>query len=96
MKVTKEKTENSQAFLSIELEPAEVETGLAKAYQRVVKKVNIPGFRKGKAPRALVERYVGKERMLEEALDDLIPETYERAVREQDLTPFIRLGNKVV
>lgn len=88
MKVTKEKTENSQAFLSIELEPAEVETGLAKAYQRVVKKVNIPGFRKGKAPRALVERYVGKERMLEEALDDLIPETYERAVREQDLTPF--------
>ncbi len=45
MKVTKEKTEDSQAFLTIEMESTEVEESLAEAYNRLVKKTNIPGFR---------------------------------------------------
>ena len=59
MKVTNEKTENSQVFLSIEVEPAEQERALEKAYHRLVKKANIPGFRKGKAPRDVLERHIG-------------------------------------
>ena len=85
MKVTKEKTENSQVFLSIEMEPAEVEESLQKSYYRLVKKTNIPGFRKGKAPREILERYIGKESLLEDALDNLLPEAYEKAIKEQEI-----------
>jgi len=85
VKVTNEKTENRQAFLTIEMEPAEVEASLAKSYHRLVKKTNIPGFRKGKAPRAVLERYIGKERLLEDALNNLLPEAYEKAIKEQKI-----------
>ncbi len=88
MKVTREKTENSQAFLAVEVEPAEVEAGMQKAYKRVVKKVNVPGFRKGKAPREYLERYIGKASLLEEALEDIVSEAYEKALKEQALEPF--------
>ena len=64
MKVTREKVENSQAFLTVEMEPAEMEESLEGSYRRLAKKTNIPGFRKGKAPRAVLERYMGKESLL--------------------------------
>jgi len=85
VKVTREKTENSQAFLSIEMEPAEVEESLRKSFNRLVKKANIPGFRKGKAPREILEQYIGKESLLEDALNNLIPQAYERAIAEQQI-----------
>jgi trigger factor len=88
LKVTRDKEENRQAFLTIEMEPAEMEEGLRYAYERVVQKANIPGFRKGKAPRAVVERTVGKTRLLEEALDHLLPRAYERAIKEQTIEPY--------
>lgn len=85
MKVTNEKTENSQAFLTIEMEPAEVEESLEKSYQHLVRKADIPGFRKGKASRAILERYIGRESLLEDALNNLIPEAYEKAIKEQKI-----------
>ena len=85
MKVTNEKTENCQVFLSIEMEPAEVEESLEKSYYRLVRKMNIPGFRKGKAPREILERYIGKDSLLEDALDNLLPEAYEKAIKEQKI-----------
>ena len=88
MKVTKEKTENSQAFLTVEMEPAEMEESLEASYRRLVKKANIPGFRKGKAPRAILERYMGKESLLEEALKHLVPQAYEKAIKEQEIEPI--------
>lgn len=88
MKVTKEKTENSQAFLTIELESAEVEDALKTSYKRLVKKTNIPGFRKGKAPQAVLESYIGRESLLQDALDNLIPEAYEKALTEQEIEPI--------
>jgi len=88
MKVTNEKIENSQVFLSIEMEPAEVEDALEKSYHRLVKKTNIPGFRKGKAPRPILEHYVGRESLLQDALNQLIPEAYERAIKEQEIDAF--------
>ncbi len=55
MKVIKKRVENSQAYLTIEMEPAEMEHGMEDGYRHLVTKVNMPGFRKGKAP----ARYVG-------------------------------------
>src|SRR4030042_160965 len=88
LKVTKEKVENCQAFLTVEMEPSEMETGMQDAYRRLVQKADIPGFRKGKAPRAVVERTLGKGRMLEEAIDHMIPEAYQKALKEQEIVPY--------
>ncbi|MBA7703742.1 Trigger factor [subsurface metagenome] len=85
MKVTNEKVENRQAFLSIEMEPAEVEESLEESYHRLVQITNIPGFRKGKAPRAILERYVNRESLLKEALGALLPKACEKAIKEQKL-----------
>jgi len=85
VKVTTDKTENSQAFLTIEMEPAEVEESLEKSYYRLVKKANIPGFRKGKAPRSVLERHIGKEGLFEDTLNHLLPQAYEKAISEQKI-----------
>jgi len=90
VKVTKEKTENSQAFLTIEMEPAEVEESLDKSYYRLVRKTNVPGFRKGKAPREVLERYLGKECLLDNAIDNLLPEAYAQAIKEQEIEAIAR------
>ena len=83
MKVTKEKIENSQVALTIEMESAEVEEWLGKSYSRLVKKMNIPGFRKGKAPRAILEQYIGRGALFDDALENLVPHAYEQAIKEQ-------------
>jgi len=85
VKVTNEKTENSQVFLTVEMEPAEVEDSLEKAYYRLVQRTKIQGFRKGKAPRDILERHIGKESLLEEALNNLVPQAYEKAIKEQEI-----------
>jgi len=85
VKVNKEKIENSQAFLRIEMEPAEVEEYLEESYHHLVKKTNIPGFRKGKAPREILERHIGRESLLEDALNRLLPQACEQAIREQGI-----------
>jgi len=88
VKVTKEKIEDSQAFLTVEIEPAEMEEPMENAYRSLAKKTNVPGFRKGKAPRAILENYIGKESIFEEALKTLVPQAYEQAIKEQEIEPF--------
>ncbi len=90
MKVTNEKTENSQVFLTVEMEPPEVEGSLEEAYHRLVKKTDVPGFRRGKAPRVMLERYIGRESLLKEAISNLIPEACENAIKEQKIEAFAR------
>jgi trigger factor len=90
VKVTLDKTENRQAYMTIEMEPAEVEEGLKKAYNRLVHKYNIPGFRKGKTPRSILEQYIGKEALLEDAVEHMAPDAFEKAAKEQDLKPIAR------
>ncbi len=85
MKITNDKTENSQMFLTIEMEPEEVEESMQTAYKRLNKKARIPGFRKGKAPRDIFERYLGKDYLMEEALNDIIPTAYAKAVEEHSI-----------
>ena len=88
MKVTDKKEENRQAVLTVEMEPAEVEEYLEKAYRKMVKKVQIPGFRKGKAPRPVLESHVGKDSLLEDALNNLLPRACEEAIKEQQIEAF--------
>jgi len=85
MKVSTEPIENSQVALNIEMEPVEVDKYLEKAYNRLVRRVSVPGFRKGKAPRDILERHIGKDALFREALEDLIPATYKEALEKQEI-----------
>jgi len=85
MKVTREKEEDCQVFLRIELEQSQVDKALEQSYRRLVKSANIPGFRQGKAPREVLERHIGKEGLLEDALNNLLPEAYEQALKEEQI-----------
>lgn len=77
-----DKIENSEAYLELEVDAESLEKGLEVAFRKVAKQVNIPGFRKGRAPRELVERYYGKEILYEDALQEVIPKAYEEAVAD--------------
>ncbi len=88
MKVLNNFIENREALITVELEPAEVEKSLKKSYEKIVKRTEVPGFRKGKAPRSVLEKHIGEDKLMEDALNSLIPETYENAIKEQNITPI--------
>ena len=80
-----EKVEKSQVALTVEVGAAEFEAAIEKAYQKMRKKINVPGFRPGKAPRKIIEGMYGAEVFFEEAINIAFPEAYEAAVKEQEL-----------
>lgn len=82
MKVSAERLNQTRAQVTVEIPEEEFESSLQKAYRIVVKKVNVPGFRKGKAPRRILENIYGKEVLLEEALQDAVPRAYLTALLE--------------
>ena len=83
-----EKIENNKVKLEIEVAAPEVDTALAKAYRKVVQNVNLPGFRKGKVPRRILESRFGPEILHEEALELLVPSAYQQALKEADVEPI--------
>jgi trigger factor len=85
VKTSTESTENRQVVMKVEVEAAEIDASLEHAYHHLVKEVAIPGFRKGKTPRAVLEQYVGKEALRKEALEDLVPELCIKIIDEQKL-----------
>lgn len=85
MKITQDEIEQCQTVLHIELDEDDIDPYLNKAYNKVVGRVNIPGFRKGKAPRNIIEQYFGKESLVNEALDSMLPELTGKAISEQEL-----------
>ncbi|GCE26301.1 trigger factor [Dictyobacter alpinus] len=88
MKVSVEKLPTSEAVLNVDVTWDEMQKASDKAYRKLVKQVDIQGFRRGKAPRTVLERRVGKEYIYQEGLDDLISEAYSNALKENDLTPI--------
>jgi trigger factor len=82
-----EKQENNQGVLTIEVEAEKVNDALDKAFKKVVTKVNIPGFRKGKVPRKMFEQRFGVESLYQDALDILLPEAYGQAIDETGIEP---------
>ena len=88
MKVSREDTAPRQVVLTVELDDADLEPSLERSYRRVVNRVVIPGFRKGKAPRYLVQNYVGREALIQESLDYIVQNALDKAIEEQDLQVF--------
>jgi trigger factor len=88
MKAKLEKIENSEAYIEIDINAQELESGLEKAYRKIVKQVSVPGFRKGKVPREILESYYGKEVLYQDALEFIVPGAYEEAVEDLKLEPI--------
>ena len=82
MRVQVENLEKNMAKLTIEVPAEELEKALEKAYQKQKKNISVPGFRKGKVPRAMVEKMYGKGVFLEDAANAVIPGAYDKAVKE--------------
>lgn len=85
MKITREDLQNREVALTIAVTGEDVEPYLERAYKRAVGRVNVPGFRKGKAPRTVVEQFVGKHALEDDALDIMLPEVVVKAIQEEDL-----------
>ncbi|QOY33995.1 trigger factor [Anaerobacillus isosaccharinicus] len=85
-----EKLEGNQGVLTIEVEAAQVDEALNQAFKKVVGKVNVPGFRKGKIPRAMFEQRFGVESLYQDALDILLPTAYAAAITETKIEPVDR------
>ncbi|MBI4218714.1 MAG: trigger factor [Chloroflexi bacterium] len=98
MKVIQDEIVDRQAVLHIEVDASEVEDHLGRAYRRLVGRVAIPGFRKGKAPREIFERQYGRDRLLEEALESLVPDAVNKAIEQNSLemasTPHVSIEEK--
>ncbi len=82
MSVKVEKLEKGMAKLTIEVDSEALDKAIDKAYQKNKNRMQIPGFRKGKAPRAIIEKMYGKEIFYEDAANILIPDEYEKAFDE--------------
>jgi trigger factor len=97
VKVSTKRLPESQVLLEIEADEQQMERSLDKAYRRLAGRVEVPGFRKGKVPANMLERHIGRPRIVQEALDILIPEAYNQALEEQDIDaidqPSIELVN---
>ena len=90
MKVTTEKLPKSLLAVDVELDQSQVEKGLDRAARRLSQKYNIPGFRKGKAPRFIVENYFGRPALVEEASEDLINKAFKEAIDQEKIDPVGR------
>ncbi|CAH1211309.1 Trigger factor [Paenibacillus auburnensis] len=90
MKATWEKIEKNLGVLEVEVEAERVAAALDKAFNKVVKKANVPGFRKGKVPRPIFESRFGVESLYQDAIDILLPEVYGEAVEQTDIFPVDR------
>ncbi len=88
MKITQQEVIDYQTVLQIELEEPELEPYLNRGYKRLAPKTNIPGFRKGKAPRRIVEQFFGQESLLQEVLDPMASEVTDKAIQEKGLETF--------
>ncbi|MFC2767309.1 MAG: trigger factor [Mitsuokella sp.] len=90
MKVTAEHGENQQVTLTIEVEAAELGKAVERAAKQLAGRVNIPGFRRGKAPRKIVERHVGRDALMQEAFDLIAPKAFGEALDDQKIEPVTR------
>jgi trigger factor len=86
--VTSRPEPGSKVVLEIEVDADEVNRHFATAYRHVAERTRVPGFRPGKAPRAVVDRYVGRASVVAEALDHLVSDSYESALDQVDVIPI--------
>lgn len=85
-----EKLEGNEGVLTVTVSAEDVKEGLDKAFNKVVKQVNVPGFRKGKVPKMIFEQRFGVESLYQDALDFILPEAYSTAIDESGIEPVDR------
>jgi len=90
MNVKIENVEKNVVQLEIEVDAAKFEEGMKRSFFKNAKKFNIPGFRRGKAPRSIIERYYGEQVFYEDAINYVCPEAYDEAIKENNIHPVDR------
>ena len=88
MQTTVEETDKHKVKLTIEVPPDDFGRDLDRAYRKVARQVKIPGFRKGKVPRQVIDAQIGRDAVLGEFLEESVPTYYRDAMRENDLAPI--------
>ncbi len=88
MKVTRDSSSPIELTLTVEMEPTDENPFIDRSYRRTVSRINIPGFRRGKAPRHIVESMIGRTALLQEALEFMVPETLDQVLRDEDIQAF--------
>ena len=96
MKVSTKRIPESQIVLQIEVDDARLEKAMESAYRRLAAKTRIPGFRPGKVPRAVLERHLGEETILYEAIDHLLPDAYREALEQEEIDPIDQAAYELV
>ena len=89
MNVTKESDSPTEVVLKVELAPEDEEPFISRSYRRIVSRINVPGFRRGKAPRSIVESHLGRTALVQEALEFMVPETLDQILKEENLHAFM-------
>ncbi|MEX2275170.1 MAG: trigger factor [Actinomycetota bacterium] len=88
MQTTIEETDKHKVKLTVEVPVDQMEQDLEKAYGRIAKQVRIPGFRKGKVPKQIIDAQIGRDAVIEDFVNESLPTYYRDAVRDQDLAPI--------
>jgi trigger factor len=96
VKVTQEELPERQVKLQIEVDDERHNQAIETAYKKLAPKVQIPGFRAGKAPRPLIEKQLGRHRLLDEAMDIVVPDAYREALEEAEITPVAQPSVELV
>jgi len=96
VKVTTEELPERQVKLQIEVDDERHSQAIETAYKKLAPKVQIPGFRAGKAPRPLIEKQLGRHRLLDEAMDIVVPDAYREAIEEAAITPVAQPSVELV
>ncbi len=96
MKVDLSHPEKNVALLAVDVSTDRIDETRQRVYQRLVRRFNIPGFRKGKAPQAILERFVGPEAFDQEVLDELLPKAYQEALGQAAIEPVTRPEVEIV
>ena len=90
MAVKTEQVEKNLVKLTFEISREELEKGINEAYKKNARKISIPGFRKGKVPKAMIEKYYGEEVFYDDAINFVLPEIYDAATKEAGIEPVAR------
>ena len=90
MSTTYEKISSNKVRLDFTVAPEDFEKGVQAAYRKLVKRINVPGFRKGKAPRKVIEMQYGPEVFYDDAIEEIFPDLYRAAIEEHSIQPVDR------
>ncbi len=88
MVVELEKLNEDEVRVLIDIEPERLQQAVDEAFRKIAKRVRVPGFRPGKAPRPIIERAYGSQHLYEDALNEIVPQAYSDAIEELKLTPY--------